>query len=98
MHQSRRLSNGQRLFTDLKAEVLGLEKVQTPAGEFEAHKIALKGWWRNAGSGNTGPHEGTLWYAPAAKAVVKHVGATRLSNNMPSDQWEEELVEFKPGP
>ncbi len=88
----------QRVVNDLKAEVLALEKVKTPAGEFEAYKISLKGWWRNTSNGRTGPHERTIWYAPSAKAVVKQVGATRLSNNMLSDQWEVELLEYKAAP
>lgn len=100
VHRSRRLNNGQSVITDLKAEVLALEKVQTPAGEFEAYKISLRGSWRNTGSGNTGPNDGTLWYAPAAKEVVKYVGETRWSTvSKPIiDQWHEELIELKLAP
>jgi hypothetical protein len=79
------------------AKVMAFEKVQTPAGEFEAFKIVSEGWWHNETFDNRGRLLRTLWFAPAAKRIVKsemkdwHAG--RLWNHQ-----IEELVELKLAP
>jgi hypothetical protein len=83
------------LENDLKAEVTTYEKIKTQAGEFDAFKIVIQGWWKNVNSGNTGFYQRTVWYAPAAKRVVKIEGFTRIGDASLWDQWTQELLDFK---
>lgn len=86
-----------RLENELKAEVTAYERIRIQAGEFDAFKIVIKGWWKNVQSGNTGPYQRTVWYAPVAKRVVKIEGFTRVTGSL-WDQWTQELLEFKSQP
>jgi hypothetical protein len=51
--------------------VLGYEKVQVPAGEFDAFKLELKSTWVSPNNPAGGESDFTYWYAPAVRAVVK---------------------------
>lgn len=53
-------------------EVVAYEEVVVPAGKFMAYKIEHRGFFRNS-SGGRGKQMDTYWYAPDAKADVKHV-------------------------
>jgi hypothetical protein len=68
-----RHSNGEFGENEFDAEVRSFEKVSVAAGEFDAFKILLKGFWNNrswAIAGASGQMTIELWYAPAAKAVI----------------------------
>lgn len=72
--------------------VLSYEKVQVPAGEFDAFKLESTGSFSR--TSKAGPVSGlastTYWYAPAARAIVKQ--ENRDPSRGPSSI---ELVEFK---
>ena len=54
------------------AELLAYEEVVVPAGKFMAFKIEQRGWYSSS-QGYRGKQNDTFWYAPAAKADVKHI-------------------------
>ncbi|MEO8922297.1 MAG: hypothetical protein ABI330_05640, partial [Caldimonas sp.] len=59
---------------DFHAKVVAQERITTPAGEFDAYKVELSGFWRNEaeiGHGAIGRQYETYWYAPAAKRFVR---------------------------
>lgn len=55
-----------------KAEVAAFEEVTVPAGKFMAYRLEYRGFFRNS-RGNSGQQDDTYWYAPDAKATVKHI-------------------------
>lgn len=64
-------TTGVRLRSELDTKVVGVEKVQVPAGTFDAFKIEQAGWVNGitfTGSLRTLQH---VWYAPAIGRVVK---------------------------
>ncbi len=55
-----------------QAKVEAVERVETPAGIFEAFRIAEKTLWQSDELyGGSGVTRETLWYAPSAKRIVK---------------------------
>lgn len=59
-------------FDKLDAEVVAFEKVKTEAGEFDAYRIKLSGWWTRTVDGNFSGSVGTtIHFAPAIKKFVK---------------------------
>lgn len=60
--------------SDMDVAVIGYEKVRVPAGEFDAFKLEAKGKSGVGGAANPGSTTvaRTYWYAPAARAIVKH--------------------------
>lgn len=74
------------------ARLAGTETVAVPAGSFEARKLVIEGLQyrqRNNPSGGANPYTITLWYAPAAKRLVK----ARFDG--PTDKETIELMEFR---
>lgn len=69
--------------------VVAYEKVQVPAGEFDAFKLDAKGTWVSP-QGGPGKLHNRYWYAPAARALVKEEHQSTYMPNTIS-----ELVEFK---
>lgn len=87
-------SNGGEGRSDLSATVKTLEKIPVAAGQFEAFRIEIQGWWYN---GNySGRQQQTLWYAPDVKRVIKSEHKDFQSNGSPFNHSVVELVEFKP--
>ena len=90
---------------EFKARVVGWEEVTVPAGTFRALRIEHKGTWSRDTDFSreginrtlTAPVEMTLWYAPAAKSVVKRIRTESSAWRGISFRGEEELVEFLPG-
>jgi hypothetical protein len=74
---------------EYSAEVVGQEKVNVPAGEFEVFKIVTKGFWNSDNSQRSGRAAFTTWYAPSARTAVKIEYEDGISFNVT------ELVEFK---
>lgn len=54
---------------EYEAKVVGWEVVKVPAGTFDALRID----WHVRSSGTAGNRDGTHWYAPEAKSLVKSV-------------------------
>lgn len=73
--------------TKQDAEVVAYEEVAVPAGKFMAFKIEQRGWFQNSRP-SRGKQNDTYWYAPDAKADVKHVR---------DDGYIRELVSHKLG-
>lgn len=74
------------------AEVTGIEKVKTPAGEFDAFKLVYKGFWNNDTNRRSGHATVSTWYAPAARTSVR----TEFDDGYSSNATE--LVEIKLAP
>lgn len=53
------------------AKVVALEKVTTPAGEFDAFRIEVRGKFTNYQSRVRDRFAATQWYAPSAKRIVR---------------------------
>jgi hypothetical protein len=70
------------------AEVVAVEKVKVPAGEFDAFKVTYRGFWSGAG-GASGSSTVTNWYAPSARALVRGEFASGRNSFLT------ELVELK---
>ena len=72
--------------------VLTYEKVQVPAGEFDAFKLEASG--TISGVAYVGPISGsssrTYWYAPAARAIVKEE-----INDPYRGRYGSELISYK---
>ena len=67
---------GSRGGTVNEVAVIGYEKVNVPAGEFDAFKLTAKGNLHGVSPINSryaGVITTTYWYAPAARAIVKSV-------------------------
>jgi hypothetical protein len=69
------------------ARVVGYEEVTVPAGKFMAFKIEHDGYVRTS-TGFNGRIVDTFWYAPEARADVKHV--RRVANS----DFTRELVKY----
>lgn len=74
---------------EYEAEVVGLEKVKVPAGEFDAFKVVAKGYFTNQHNTNSGYAQVTTWYAPAARTSVRTEFVEGRTDNVT------ELVELK---
>lgn len=88
-----------RSYLDAECEGRGMEKVQVPAGEFDAYRIECKGFWTLVFGGNaTGSFQQTVWYAPAIRNQVKSIFEDRRPSGTPNNKIITELVEHKPAP
>ncbi|KAB2845447.1 MAG: hypothetical protein F9K47_00145, partial [Burkholderiales bacterium] len=78
----------------VKAKVVSFEKVETPAGTFDAFKVVHQKDYETArGSENwTSSAEEIYWYAPAARRWVRHDLIDRSRSGRIADQYREELV------
>lgn len=84
-------------YTEHKAKVEGFEKIKVEAGEFEAFKVTLKGFWNLTANGNgSGRAERVIWYAPQIKREVKRAYTDRNQGGSLWNQNEQELVKWKP--
>ena len=86
-----RSSDGVKVNTQQTVEVVAYEEVSVPAGKFMAFKIEYRGWYHNS-RGNKGKLQETYWFAPDAKADVKHSFDDGYS------QYTRELVRYQPAP
>jgi hypothetical protein len=74
---------------ELEATVVAFENVKVPAGEFDAFKVAYKGFWNNDTTRRNGRLVLANWYAPATRSVVKTEYDDGFNN------WVRQLVEFQ---
>lgn len=72
-------------------EVLAYEKIKAPAGEFDAFKIDVRGYWNNDTARRDGRLVLTYWYAPTVRSAV------RVEYDDGYNSWIRELVEYKLG-
>lgn len=89
-------AKGSKGLSQVDVEVVALEKVRVPAGEFEAFKLVSKGRLSGTSPINSqyaGETTTTYWYAPAARAVVRSV-----SHNPYLGLSTVELVDYRPAP
>jgi len=56
----------------LDATVTAYEKVNVPAGEYDAFKIEYTGFWHNDTKGKSGRLKMTNWYAPAVRTIIRN--------------------------
>lgn len=99
-HSFKKLPSGSgQSYFDGDCEGKGMEKVQVPAGEFDAYRIECKGFWtRVFGNSGSGSFQETRWYAPAIRNQVKSIYEDRRSNGSADNKSITELVEYKPAP
>jgi hypothetical protein len=64
-------SKGERGRSSGKAHVASLEKVQVPAGVFDAYKVSTYVHYNNYSDDGRGTDEITSWYAPSVRVSVK---------------------------
>lgn len=84
----------------LKARVLGHERVTVPAGTFDAVKVLVVGQRASAMSGWTQGREPvktlhTVWYAPEVKRVVKQASISENHKQVVQDKDTFELVSYR---
>ncbi|MBI3149429.1 MAG: caspase family protein [Betaproteobacteria bacterium] len=81
----------------VKARVEGLEKIETPAGVFEAFKVVHKKIYETSSGGKnwSSSAEEIYWYAPDARRWVRHDLIDRTSSGRIADQYREELVKLE---
>ncbi len=83
--------------TKYDAEVEAFEKVKTEAGEFDAFRIKLSGWWQRTKEGNSsGKAEKTIYFSPSTKRIVKSDYVDRRSNGSAFNANVTELVKWEP--
>ena len=88
-------------FDEYKVEVADFGKVRIEAGEFDAYRVNLVGFWNRTGGDPTGwtgaGRAGqTYWYAPDIKQVVKFESFGRHNNGSPWNEFVSELVKWEP--
>ena len=87
-----------RGFDELTAQVQAFEKVKVEGGEFDSYRIRYTGFWNQREGGSySGRTEHVVWYAPAAKTLVKWHYTNRTSNGGPWNDTVTELVKWEPG-
>jgi hypothetical protein len=72
------------------------EAIDTSAGRFEGLKLVARAYDNNETTGRSGPHERTIWFAPAVRREVSSEIFTRLRNGQPFRVEGREPTEFKP--
>lgn len=82
---------------DREAKVVGVERIETPAGAFDAFRVEQTVAWSGAaGNGGHGTTHETDWYVPAVGRVVKFDYTDRPTKGAPT-VTHVVLVSFKPG-
>lgn len=98
VHRDNVAKNG---YTKYDAEVEALEKVKTEAGEFDAYRIKLTGWWTRtdlmeAGRPLTGRAEIVIHFAPSVKKYVKWEERSWRNKGASWTDYEIELTKWEP--
>lgn len=83
---------------DRRAKVVGVERVETPAGAFDAFKVEqVVSWSGIAGNRGQGITRETDWYAPAVGRIARMDFVDQPTHGAPTTTHVE-LVGFKPAP
>ena len=88
-------SSGGRGTSDLKATITAFEKIKSPAGEYDAFKIEITGWWNGRSFSGSGRLQRTVWYAPAVKQTIKREHKDYYGGQL-ANHTVTEVIEFKP--
>lgn len=81
-----------------KASVVAFEKIKTSAGEFDAYKIEIRGYWNNRSTrGGSGRFTRDVWWAPTVKRIVRWESKTHTGQNQLWDHQVRELIEYNAG-
>ena len=78
---------------DWTCKVEDEERVSTPAGQFDTFRVQCTGFWHDRTW--MGNEDQTLWYAPAARWIIKNRYLQRTSSMRIWHQWESTLVKFE---
>lgn len=81
--------------TEWVCKVEDEERVSTPAGEFDTFRVKCDGLWHDRGW--MGQEQQILWYAPAARWIVRNRYLSRTSDMRKWDQLEWTLIKFDTG-
>jgi len=83
---------------DRTAKVVGVERVQTPAGDFDAFRIEQStSWSGSSGNGGYGGTTETEWYSPAVGRVIRMDYEDQTPRRAPTTTHVE-LVRWQPAP
>lgn len=89
--------------TKYDAEIEAFEKVKTEAGEFDAFRIKLSGWYTSPGRAEYGQGSQisgkaaiVIHFAPSVKRFVKWQENDWRPNGLPWTNYEIELVKWEP--
>lgn len=86
-------ATGARFEIRTQGTVVAQEKVRTPAGEYDAYRVEMKGYMSGLSFQGGFGYEQKLWYAPAIDAVVR----TEYREQRPlGADTVSELKQFKP--
>lgn len=84
-------------YDDLTIEVKSFEKIKVAAGEFDAFKLEIKGWWNcTIGCQGSGRIERYIWWAPSVKREVKTTAKSWTAGSRLWDNSERELISWEP--
>ena len=64
-------ASGAKSRASMDNKVVGVERIRTPAGEFDTFKVVNEGWINGVSWNGSFRVSQTLWYAPAINWVVK---------------------------
>jgi len=81
---------------DYNAKVVRYEKVNVTAGEFDAYRIELDGWWKDTVHSYSGRAVITLWYSPEVKRIIKRDYTDFTTRNRPYASYLMEMVKWEP--
>ncbi|HEX7643117.1 MAG TPA: hypothetical protein VF472_13005 [Burkholderiaceae bacterium] len=87
----------QVMTTTMDSEVKGWEKVKTPAGEFNALKIVVKGSWsvsNSAASTGSGTFNAAHWYSPDVKSDVQYTYEAFSADGTPGNKTKQVLSSY----
>jgi hypothetical protein len=82
------------------ARVVGIERINVPAGEFECFKIVSSGTFREVmagAAGGSGGMEETAWYCPEVNRVARYVRTVSGGAQGTARELRGELEEYTPG-
>ncbi|MFZ6816237.1 hypothetical protein ACO0K3_17330 [Undibacterium sp. Rencai35W] len=81
--------------TNTKAEVIGWETVEVPAGKFKALKIVYKNSWTMDNPTSSGTTQNIVWYSPDTKSSVQTTFESFGADGSPQTRTNQQLTRFE---